>query len=116
MSWLKNKKKYSVGDNPPVCPCPETGSLFSPGCVISSDGSRNTCALFRDKWNTSNCDAEYATCVADPTQSLCYPKSIFCLIFNMAKGVGLTVVQYGTLPAVLIGTAVAAGYIKSAES
>jgi hypothetical protein len=43
-------------------------------------------------------------------------KYVLCLAGDAFAGIGLTLLQYGALPAVIIGTAVAAGYIKSAES
>lgn len=122
MSWLKNKRRRNlVGDVDP-CPCPEvnSGSLFSPGCITyANTGTRNACALFRDKWNTTDCEANYNTACPNPAVSSCFMADVdyvLCQTLNIVKGVGLFFVQWGALPLAIVGTAVAAGYIKSAES
>jgi hypothetical protein len=119
MSWLKNKRKYNFGGDDLPCPCPTDRSTYTAGCA-TINGSRNWCELFRDKWVTTDCAAQNTACLGGSsdwgTETYCTIEDVFCFVFNVGKGVGLTLLQYGTLPAVIAGTAVAAGYIKYAES
>jgi hypothetical protein len=74
----------------------------------------------RDKWITTDCNAAFnAACNTNSSTWDCVVATVDytgCEIVNIAKGLMLTVVQYGALPGIIIGTAVAGGYIKYAES
>lgn len=94
----KNKYSRVGGWFTPTCPCPLLNNQS--GC----NDPNGLCYAFQEKW-------QY-TC--DPTQPAV--EYFFCRIGNFFEGLGLTILQYGALPVVLIGTTVAAGYIKYAES
>lgn len=109
MSWLKKNKKYGYSVNDPDCPCPTDGTLFSYGCVYNTSSSPNWCQVMKNKW-------DYFDCSNLPDTTKGNIEYVFCLAGDAFMGLGLTLLQYGALPAVIYGTAVAAGYIKSAES
>ena len=110
MNWLNYKRrKNRFGDTDTCYTCPSNTSNFSPGCVSSIDGFPNWCSLMNDKFDYASCDTTYPS-ANDPVENF------LCRVGTFFEGVGLTIIQYGTLPAIIFGTAVAAGYIKSAES
>ena len=94
---MKKNKLANLRLGDPLCPCPLLNNQS--GC----NDANGWCYIFQQKWNY-DCSAysgiEWLGCEAG----------------EGLKGIALTILQYGALPLAIYATAVAAGYIKSAES